>query len=586
MHYPKQMQVADVSRFRIFRRPALEVDPSEAVVAVVGLAVLLLVGIPLLTVLVATLRPGERLPFDPGPWTLTNFAQAFGSSLTLQLLRNTLLYAVATLSCAMPVAFVLAWVVERTDLRGREAISTLVLIPLAIPPLLQAVGWALLLTPRNGVFNLWLRHAMRSREAAGPINLYTFGGLVFVTVLSIIPSAFIMLSSMMRNANAQLEEAAASSGAGAAQTLRRVSLPLMLPAIVASLVYFGIVMIEFFELPLAIGQTAQFPVLSLQIFRYTQPLGGATPSYGTAAAFSLLGLILGVVLLWGYRHATLASRKYAVVSGKGVVPKRLRLGWLKVPVWILVGAYLLLSVVLPLAGLLWASLLSVYQPPSLTALAKLTAANYQAVVTDSDIAGAVLNTVIMVVAAATITMLLAAVIAWRVQRAPTRMTALLDFVVFVPIVVPGIVIALAVLLVYIRTPIWGTIWILVVGQLVRFLPFTTRQMNTAILQIHNELEEAGWANGASRLSTFQRVMLPLLAPALGNGWIWVAMHSVRDFTFPIMLATVGNAVIASTLWVLWQQGDYGHVSSLAVVVVLASMLLAHGARRVVTRASI
>ncbi|MFI5268161.1 MAG: ABC transporter permease [Chloroflexota bacterium] len=576
----------DGPRFRALQRLARAFDLSEAVVALVWLAILLLVGIPLLTVLVATLRPGERLPFDPGPWTLTNFAEAFGSSLALQLLRNTVLYAVATLACALPVAFVLAWVVERTDLRLREAVSTLILIPLAIPPLLQAVGWALLLTPRNGLFNVWLRQAMGSRANTGPLNLYTFGGLVFVTVLSIIPSAFIMLSSMMRNANAQLEEAAASSGASAAQTLRRISLPLMLPAIVASLVYFGIVMIEFFELPLAIGQTAQFPVLSLQIFRYTQPQGGATPAYGTAAAFSLLGLVLGLVLLWGYRRATLASRKYAVVGGKGVAPRRLRLGWLKVPVWALVGGYLLLSVVLPLAGLVWASLLSVYQPPSIAALAKLTAANYQAVVTDSTIAGAVFNTVLMVVAAATITMLLAALVAWRVQRAPTKTTGLLDFVVFLPIVVPGIVIALAVLLVYIRTPLWGTIWILVVGQLVRFLPFTTRQMNTAILQINNELEEAGWASGASRLTTFRRVMLPLLAPALGNGWIWVAMHSVRDFTFPIMLATVGNAVVASTLWVLWQQGDYGHVSALAVVVVLASMLLAHSARRVVTRATI
>jgi len=583
-----QTEMVELSRPRLsfLRRQPRDYELGEALLALIWLVVLLLVGIPLLTVLVATLRPGERLPFEAGAWTLANFVEAFGSPLTVQLIRNTVLYAVSTLCCAIPFAFVLAWAVERTDLRFGQAISSLILIPLAIPPLLQAVGWALLLTPRNGLFNIWLRQAAGSREAAGPLNLYTFAGLVFVSVLSIIPSAFIMLSSMMRNSNPQLEEAASSSGAKPAQIMRRISVPLVLPGILATLVYFGIVMIEFFELPLAIGQTAQFPVLSLQIFRYTQPQGGATPAYGTAAAFSLLGLILGLVLLWGYRRATVASRKYAVVVGKSTARQRLRLGWLKFPLWGLVGGYVMLSVILPLAVLLWASLLPFYQPPSPAAMAKLTWTNYQSVISDPRIAGAIVNTFLMVMAAATITMVLAAVIAWRAQRTPNRATALLDFMVFLPIVVPGIVIALAVLLVYIRTPIWGTIWILVVGQLIRFLPFTTRQMNTAILQIHNELEEAGWTSGASKLATFRRVLLPLLAPALGNGWIWVAMHSVRDFTFPIMLATVGNVVVASLLWALWQQGDYGHVSALATLVVLASMLLAYAARRVLIRAAV
>jgi iron(III) transport system permease protein len=559
---------------------------GEALLALIYLIVLLLVGIPLVTVVVASLRPGDQLPFEAGVWTLANFVEAFGSSLTVQLIGNTLIYTIATLCCAIPIAFVLAWAVERTDMPLREGVYTLILIPLAIPPLLQAVGWGLLLTPRNGLFNVWLRQIAGSREAAGPLNIYTFVGLVFVTVLSVIPSAFIMLSGMMRNANPQLEEAAFSSGANAGHTIRRISLPLMAPGIVATLVYFGIVMIEFFELPLAIGQTAQFPVLSLQIFRYTQPQGGVTPSYGTAAAFSLLGLILGLVLLWGYRRATVASRKYAVVGGKSNTRQRMKLGWLTYPVWGFVGLYLTLSVLLPLAVLIWTSFLPFYQPPSAAAVAKLTWANYGSVVSDPRTASAMINTLLVLVATATATMLLAAIVAWRAQRTHSKITALLDFVVFLPIVVPAIVIALAILLVYIRTPLWGTVWILVVGQLVRFLPFTTRQMNTAILQVHAELEEAGWASGASRLVTFRKILLPLLAPALGNGWIWVAMHSVRDFTFPIMLGTFGNVVVASLVWSLWQQGDYSHVSALAIAVVAASMLLAYAARRVLTRTSI
>jgi iron(III) transport system permease protein len=152
--------------------------------------------------------------------------------------------------------------------------------------------------------------------------------------------------------------------------------------------------------------------------------------------------------------------------------------------------------------------------------------------------------------------------------------------------VPGIVIALAVLLFYIRTPIWGTVWILVVGQVIRYLPFTTRVVSTNLLQIHAELEEAAWASGASRFVTFRRVLLPLLAPAIANGWVWVAVHSMRDFTFPIMLGTFGNLVIASLLWSLWERGEYSQVGAMATVLALVSMLFAFAARRLVSQSTV
>jgi iron(III) transport system permease protein len=545
--------------------------------------VVLLVATPLLTVLVGSFRPGNTLPFDAGEFTLANFAVAFGSPLTLALARNTILFGACSLVLGMLIAITLTWLVERTDMPGGNAIYTIILIPMAIPGLLSALGWVLLLGPRTGVINVWLRNLLGSQAPTGPLDIYTLPGLVWVSGLAVVPTMFIMLSALLRNVNPQFEEAAGVSGAGVFQTARRISVPLVTPGILAVTIYFSIVMIEFFEIPLAIGLNAGLPVLSLQIYNLTRPDPGI-PNYGLAGAYSLIGLVLGIALLFWYRRVTAASQKYAVITGKGYLQARVRLGRGRYLALGFVGLYLTCAVVLPFVMLLWVSLLPVYLPPSAESLARVSLANYAKVIDNPRNVLAATNTVILLIASATITMALATLVSWIVTHSKSRLASFLDGLVFLPLAIPSIVIALAVLLAYVNTPLWGTIWILVVGHVIRYLPFAARVMNSAYLQIHRELEEAALVSGATWGTTLRKVVLPLLTSSVVNGWLWVAVHSMRDFTFPLLLISFTNIVITSQLWSLWTYVQHPEVGALSVMLIAASVALAVGSRGVLNRA--
>lgn len=579
------MQMSAALQLRVPDRMVSGVERVERWVPhLVAVIAILLVATPLLTVTVASFRPGFTLPFQAGEWTGQNFVEVFGDSFTYRLLLNTFLYTFASLVVGLCIALSFAWLVERSDIPYANSIYTLLLIPLAIPGLLKALGWVILLGPRQGVINLLLRDLLNLETRVGPLNIYTFAGMVFLTALTVVPSMFIMLSPLLHSVNPSFEEAAETSGAAIFNRLRKITVPLVFPGILAVIMYFIIVMIEYFEIPLAIGLNAQYPVLSLQI--YTLARGEELPEYGLASTYSFIGLALGIFLLHQYRRATANAQKYAVITGKGYTPRRFRLGRGKYLAFGFIGLYLLLAVVLPVSVLLWTSLLNFYQPPSYAALANISLTNYFDIFQSPRIATAATNTVILFVVAATSTASLALMISWVVNRYKPRFAAALDNVVFLPLAVPSIVIALGVMLFYMRTPLWGTIWIITAGHVIRYLPFCTRAISAALLQIHQELEEAAWASGATRLTTLRKVTLPLLLPALGNTWLWVAIHSMRDFSFPLMLVTYTNIVITSLLWSLWEEANLTGMSALAILLILVSVGFTVGSRQVVSRASL
>lgn len=547
----------------------------------VALFSLFLVAAPLITVTVASFRPGMTLPFQAGEWTLRNFVEAFGDPFTPRLLLNTFLYTLASLCLALPIALAFAWLVERTDIPYRDSIYALLLMPLAIPSLLKALGWVLLLGPRQGVLNLLLRDGLGLNIAEGPLDIYSFAGMVFLTVLSVVPSMFLLLGPLIRTINPLFEEASETAGAGLYHTLRRITLPLISPGILAVILYFTIVMIEYFEIPLAIGLNARFPVLSLQIYILTR--GEQMPHYGLASTYSFLGLALGIFLLYQYRKLTTGSQKYEVITGKGYTQKKFSLGRAKYLALGLIGFYLLLAVILPVGVLLWTSFLDYYLPPSQAALSHLSFTNYIEIFRSPRITTAATNTSILFPAVATFSTLLALMVSWIVHRHRPSFGSLLDSLLFLPLAVPSIVIALGVLLFYIRTPLWGTIWIIALGHAIRYLPFGTRTISAAILQIHQELEEASWVSGASKLTTLRKVTFPLLLPALGNTWLWVAVHSMRDFSFPLMLASYNNIVVTSLLWSLWEEANLTALSALATLLILVSVAFTVGSRRIASQ---
>ncbi len=544
---------------RIGGRPAL-VAPLLAIT-------LLLVAVPLGVLAIATIKPSTALPWDAVAFTTANFVAVFANPITYGLLGNTFLYAGGSLVLGLAVAFGLAWLVERTDLPGRRIVVVALVTCLGLPPMLTALGWTLWLSPRVGLANTTLRSMLGSSASDGPLNGYSLGGMMFVTALAVCPSAFMMISPVVRAMDPAFEEAAQVSGANWRVLLRRVTLPLLLPGLLAVVLYYMVALIQFFDIPLALGLPGRTFVLSTRIFLLTQPENGS-PEYGLAATYALIALVFGIVLMSFYIRATRQVRRFQVVSGKAYRPRRRSLGRWRYPCAGLVLAYFIVALGAPLLVLLWVSLLPFYQPPSVEALSAVSLKAYARVLADPRVVAASVNTLLLMIAAATLSMLLAVLIAWLSIRVKVRGARALESLAFLALAIPSVVTALAVLLFYIRTPLYGTIAIILVGQLTAYLPFGTRTMSSAVIQLNTELEESATVHGAGTGSILRRVLAPLLAPAIANGWIWVAVHSIRDFTFPLMLGTTGNVVLAAMIWKLWRQPDLPASAALSVVLAL------------------
>ena len=542
---------------------------QEVVRPIVFLVVAILVVAPLLILFRTSLLPAEALPFDRVGFTLANFITAYGHPATLRLLYNTIVYASGSVLLGLVISGTLAWLVERTDVPLRGTIRLMIFAAMPVPPLAFVFGWILLGNPNNGIVNVLFKNLLGLEQPL--VDVYTLGMMIFIAGTAIVPTMFVMLGGVLRNIDPQLEAAGATSGANVFRTARRITLPLLTPGILSVGIYMLVIMVQAFEGPLAIGLTAGVPVLSVFIYVLIEPAGGL-PRYGMAAAFGIGLLMLALILMRGYFRATRVSERFRVVTGKGYRPRRLQLGIWRYPALAFVTGYFCLLIA-PLLILIWTSLLPFYQVPSAKALGVLTMENYRSLFVTTAVKRTLGNTLIMVFATATLTMILSGFISWFVNRTKGSSARWLDMLAFAPLAIPNTVIAISILLLYIYTPLFGTIWIIVLAQVTVFLAFGTRTMNAALIQIHPELENAATACGATWITTLRKILLPMLLPHFLNGWLWVVAHSMRDLTTALMLMSPQNVVVSSMLWLLWSHGNVPQASALLVLMVVGLLIL-------------
>jgi iron(III) transport system permease protein len=487
-----------------------------------------------------------------------------------------------SVTLAIAVSAALVWLIERTDLRGGSLIFALILLPIAIPGMVKAIGWALLANPNQGILNVFARNLFGFDGPRGPLNIYSLGGIIFVSALSHIPSITLMIAGAFRNFDPTLEEASEVSGASWLRTQRLITIPLLKPSLLAAFVYFLASTLDDFQIPAILGLNANINVFSTRIYLATTPARGL-PDFGLASTYAMLLLLMALGLLMIYRRMMRSTEKFAVVSGKNYRPARSHLGRWSYLAYAGVGIYLLLAAVLPMLTLIWVSLQPFYANPSWAALSRVKLVHYIDLFEMGDFQHALMNTVIISPVVATATMVLATLISWNSMRNRFRGAAIPDYLTFANLAVPTVVFALAVLFVYlgipVLRPVYGTIWLLVIVFTTRYLTYTTRLMGGAVIQIHKELEEASEASGASQWQTFRNVTLPLLMPSFLNGWMWVAVHAVREGTLAVILMTPANVVLASMIWSEWRNGNgYGEVAAMSVLVVTLTAGMAMLAR--------
>ena len=540
-------------------------------IGVVLLILIYLVGSPVLCLLISSLKK-TGLPNDPGV-TLTHYLNTYTDLYTYKLFLNSFMFSVGSGSLALLLGMTFAWLLERTDTPFKSLLRGMIVSTMAIPPVILAVSWVLLLSPKIGYFNHLLVALFKLGNA--PLNVYSLPGMIFVQGLALVPTTFLMLSPAFRNMDPSLEEAALVSGAGTLRLIRTIVLPILMPALLSASVFVFVVGLVVFDIPGIIGLPVRIMVFSSEIFFATHPPAGL-PDYGAVSALAMSYFVVISITMGIYFRMTRLAQKYTTITGKGYRPRSFPLGKWRTISFSFFMLYFFLVVVAPVGVLIWTSLLPYYRSFSFQHVGLLSLENYRIFIGHSKVILAVKNTFIVAIVSATGVALFSFVISWIVARVRSKISKVVDVLAFVPLGIPHVLMGLALIYVYLTLkffPIYGTIWIIAVAYITHYISFGTRTMNGAMVQIHRELEEASQVSGASWFTTFVRIIFPLLMPAVMSVWIWVGGHAMRELSAALMLASGRNILLSTLLWGFWEGGEMPVAATVGVVLIAFLILL-------------
>ena len=546
----------------------ISLDGGRVALAFIVLILIYQVVVPLLMIVwtsLKTVRPGEAGFFNLS-FSLENYFRAFGSGEFWRATGSTLYFASASSLLSFVLGTFLAWIVHRTNTPLARLIGIITLGRIIIPGILITVSWILTASPSIGVLNSLI-------GVRGFFDVYSFWGMVWVHSLEQTPLAYLLLSAALQSMDPRLEEASIVAGAGQWATLRKVSLPLILPAVGATLMLLLIYSVESFEVPLLLGGRAGVRVYTTEIYYNT----ARTPTdWGLSSSYSMAILILCAVLLAIYFYLVRHGERYQTVTGKDFRPRRIDLGRWR---YLACGVSLLLIFLitgLPFLVMLYASFLGRYQPPSWQVFQTMSLENYREIISDPVYSlDPLWNSTLVGIGTGTAVMILVAAMSYFVNKTRIPGRKLLDFFGFAPIAMPSVVLGTAFLWFYLMlpVPVIGTLTIIGLAYVTRYMAVSLRFVSTSMLQIHTELEEAAAVAGGRWWRNFFRIYLPLLRPGLMAGWFWVMVHAYRELTIALMLARSRNRTAAVVIYDLWENGSFPQLSAFGVLIFILLIML-------------
>jgi iron(III) transport system permease protein len=528
--------------------------------------------LPFLLIIWTSLKVAH--PGDPEflelSFTTANYFRAFAIREFWEASLNTFYFASVSTLFSFVLGTFLAWTVVRTNTPLAQLIGMITLGRIIIPGVIITISWILLASPSIGILNYFITEATGVRRF---LNIYSFWGMVWVQSLEMAPLAYLLMSAAFQSTDPRLEEASAIAGAGAWSTFYRVSLPLILPATAASALLLFIQTVESFEVPLLLGGRARVPVYTTEVYFNT----ARTPTdWGLASTYSMMLLVLSMALLFVYFRLVRHTERYQTITGKDFKPRRIDLGAWRYLTCALSLLLVFLITGLPFIMMLYASLMPRFQPPTLEALRDVTLVNYRSLLTDWNYSVKPLwNSTLLGVGSASVVMLLVAAISYFVNKSRIRGRKFLDFLGFAPIALPSVVLGTAFLWFYLLVPlpVIGSLSIIGLAYLTRYMPYALRFVSTSMVQIHSELEEAAAVAGGTWWKNLYRIYLPLLRPGLMAGWFWVMVHAYRELTIALMLARARNRTAAVIIFDLWSNGSFPQLSAFGVLMFLILIVL-------------
>ncbi|MEW6332896.1 MAG: iron ABC transporter permease [Thermodesulfobacteriota bacterium] len=504
-----------------------------------------------------------------GSFTTEKYVAAYTDPAFADILVNTVLFTIGSALVSTVLALFLAYLNTRTNIPFKFLFRIISIIPMMIPHILFAVSWSLLLNPSNGMLNLLFKEVFGL--AASPFNIYTLPGMMLVEGLLDMPIAYLIIAPAMSAFDVSLEESSKVCGASNLRTLFRVTLPILRPAILAAITLGCVRSLASFAVPAVLGIPGRRYVLATHLYRIVAT--GFAPDYGMAAAVGMSVLAASITLIYLYRHLTREGEKYVTVSSRGYRPTVIDLKGARYPLFGVVAFLSCLLIVLPVLVLLYTSLVPYTMAPSARAFAMMSLRHWSAVLTDPLSLLSVKNSVILGIGGASLGIVLSIFVAYVIVKIRTAAAGVLESLSFLSFSFPGIVIGVGFMWFFVQTPLYATIWALLIGYIATYLPYGIRPLTSAFVQIHSHLEESSRVCGGGPLYTMRRIVIPLLVPGIVSGWILMATMFVRELSLSVVLSRPGTEVLAVQILRFAEDGLWGRLSALGIIMILISTTL-------------
>jgi iron(III) transport system permease protein len=535
-----------------------------------------LVIYPVLTLLLGALTDTNPVieGFSLRHLSVTNFLTVLANPNVAEALFNTLVACGGGTVLAVTIGLAFSWIVVRTNTPCRRLIAATSILPLFTPPLVAGVAWSILGSPRTGLINTMFKWMHLDWH----VDFYSLTGLAIVFGIYYAPYVYMFTASALRNMDPSLEEAAEVSGASAFATLFTVTFPLIMPAIISGMLLSFIVMLGIYGIPAVLGAPTNINVLTTYIFKLTN---WSPPLYNTAAAVAVILMAVTGLLVY-LQQKILSGRSYTTVAGKAFRPRNLDLGPWR---WFTLGlsiVYLVIVVILPTLALIVAAFrkfMFIRDAASLFDMKQYSLFHFHAIFDNPLTLNSIYNAVEVGIITAAVGGVLAFAIGYTIHRTHVTGRRTIDLLSTLPVAIPGLVIGVAYLWAWIGIPggLYGTIWILALAFIARFMPDTVKSLSTSFLQIHRELEEAAWVCGRGMFGTIRTIVLPLASPGVIAAMTLLFVLAIRELGSSLFLYTSNTMVMSVLLLDYYEGGNLGKTAAFSLVQMVLLGVLIGGA---------
>jgi len=513
---------------------------------------------PVIIVLLRSLTTG-KLGASVG-LTMANYLRVFGDRDMLPMLNNSILYAAGSAVLGTVLGALLAWIVARTNTPGKTLVELMPLYPILMPPIMKNIAWILLLAPKSGILNNLLQQYFGIETHI--FNAFSMAGMVWVFGLACVPLGYLFLLPIFLSFDPSLEESAYIAGSRPVHTTLRITFPLALPAFLSALVLNFLRGLRSFETPVLQGTPGNINVFVSRVYD-SMALEFNT---GLATAYSMILVALSLITLIFYVRATRFSERYATITGKGYRVKVLDIGAWKYVTFMAVFLYFLVGIAIPFAVLIVVSMIPYFDYDTFMKFpSNMVLSNYYKVMRHPSFVSGLYNSLVLSTVIAVFTVLAGIVMAFTIYRTKTYGAKVFEFIGTLPLAFPPLVLSVGLVIVFLGTPLYNSLWALGLGLFVAYFPYAFRNASGSIVNIHKELDEAAWVHGAKWRHVFFKITLPILKPAVGGALFYIFIEAIRNVDVAVLLTSPGNEYGPVTLFEYFRVGQWAEAAAGGVI---------------------